>query len=157
MEKICVDRDFRDLLQAFNEEKVRYLVVSGYAVAKYAEPRYTKDLDVWVGTDKDNSERVFSALRKFGAPLTGLSAKDFSQKGFFYTMGMAPLRIGVLFDIEGVDFDECYDRRVGSELGDLAVYFISIEDLIRNKEAAGRHQDLADAEKLRVAQARVKE
>jgi hypothetical protein len=142
-------------LKAFSEEKVEYLVVGGYAVAKYTEPRYTKDLDIWVRPDQGNAILVFSALGKFGAPLTGLSPKDFSQKGFFYTIGMAPLRIDILFDIKGVDFDDCFARRVESDIGGVLVNFISAEDLVINKEAVGRHQDLADAEKLRLAMERV--
>jgi hypothetical protein len=152
-----VDRDFRELLEAFNAEKVSYLVVGGYAVTKYTEPRFTKDLDVWVSPDDENAQRVFSALTKFGAPLSGLSPKDFSVKGFFYTIGMAPLRIDVLFEIAGVDFEDCYARRSETDIGDLVVNFISLEDLIINKETAGRHQDLADAEKLRTSQAREKQ
>jgi hypothetical protein len=151
-----VERDFRELLEAFNGEKVRYLVVGGYAVTKYTEPRYTKDLDVWVSPDEENAGSVFSALSRFGAPLRGLSPKDFSEKGFFYTIGMAPLRIDILFDLKGLDFEDCYRRRVESDLGGLAVKFISAEDLIITKEALARHQDLADAEKLRIARGRIR-
>ena len=70
---------------------------------------------------------------------------------------MAPLRIDVLFQIAGVDFEDCYARRIETDIGDLVVNFISLEDLIVNKETAGRHQDLADAEKLRISQAREKQ
>ncbi|HVF28222.1 MAG TPA: DUF6036 family nucleotidyltransferase [Pyrinomonadaceae bacterium] len=150
-----MNQDFRELLETFNSEKVRYLVVGGYAVIKHTEPRYTKDLDVWVSPDRENAERVYAALQKFGAPLTGLSPDDFSEKGFFYTMGIAPQRVGVLFDIKGLEFEPCWMNRVGADIGGLIVNFISAEDLIINKEAVGRYQDLADVEKLRVAQQRI--
>lgn len=149
-----MNQDFRDLLAAFNAEQVKFLVIGGYAVIKHTEPRYTKDLDLWVSTKGDNPERVYRALKQFGAPLTDLRPEDFSQKGFFYTMGMAPRRVDILFDLTELDFDECWERRVESDIGGLTICFISAPDLIINKEAVGRYQDLADAEKLRIAQAR---
>jgi Nucleotidyltransferase of unknown function (DUF6036) len=149
-----VNQDFREPLAVFNSEQVKYLVVGGYAVIKHTEPRYTKDLDVWSSPDRENAERVYAALRKFGAPLTGLSPGDFSAPGFFYTMGIAPQRVDVLFDIKGVEFETCWTHRVETDIDGLIVNFISAQDLIINKEAVGRYQDLADAEKLRIAQQR---
>ena len=61
--------DFRELLKIFEKRKIRYLIVGGYAVMKYSEPRFTKDLDVFIATDQDNAEGVYSALKEFGAPL----------------------------------------------------------------------------------------
>jgi len=147
-----VERDFKELLSILNEDGVRYLIVGGYAVIKHTEPRYTKDLDIWVSRNRRNAERLFQSLHRFGAPLKGLSPADFTKEGFFYTMGMAPLRLDILLDLKNLDFDKCWSRRVESDLGGVAACFISAGDLIINKEAVGRHQDLADAEKLRVAQ-----
>lgn len=146
-----MNQDFRELLEVFNSEKVRYLVVGGYAMIKYTEPRYTKDLDIWVSPDAENADRVYTSLRRFGAPLTGLSPVDFSAKGFFYTMGIAPSRIDILFDLTGLDFAECWDRRIDTDLGGTAAHIISAEDLIKNKKASGRFQDLADVEKLEIS------
>lgn len=144
-----MNQDFKELLQVFNEEGVRYLIIGGYAVIKHTEPRYTKDLDFWVAPDAENSERVYSALVKFGAPITELTPHDFTQPGFFFTMGLAPSRIDLLFDLGEFDFEECWDRRSEGLLGDIIVSFLSRDDLIINKESVGRLQDLADAEKLR--------
>lgn len=149
-----MNQDFKEMLSTFNDEQVRYLVVGGYAVIMHTEPRYTKDLDIWVSPDRENAERVFRALQSFGAPLTGLSVQDFTEKGCFYTMGLAPSRVDILFDLKGVEFDECYKRRIESDLGGVVVNIIGAKDLIVNKEAVGRYQDLADAEKLRIAQER---
>lgn len=149
-----MNQDFKDLLAVFNAESVKFLVIGGYAVIKHTEPRYTKDLDLWVSVKDDNPGRVYSALKQFGAPLTNLSPEDFSRKGYFYTMGMAPRRVDILFDVTDLDFDECWERRVESDIGGVAIYFISASDLIINKEAVGRYQDLADVEKLRIAQER---
>lgn len=147
-----MERDFKELLSILNEDGVRYLIVGGYAVIKHTEPRYTKDLDIWVSRDRANAERLFKSLQRFGAPLKGMSAGDFTKEGFFYTMGMAPIRLDILLDLKNLDFDECWKRRIESDLGGVTACFISAADLIINKEAVGRHQDLADAEKLRLAQ-----
>jgi hypothetical protein len=76
-----VNRDFSDLFAAFNEAGVRYLLVGAHAVAFHAEPRYTKDLDVWVEATPDNAVRVIAALGAFGAPLADVTESDFSQPG----------------------------------------------------------------------------
>lgn len=147
-----MNQDFVELLQIFSDAQVRYLIIGGYAVIKHSEPRYTKDLDVWVSPDAENAEKVYTALVEFGAPLSELSPSDFTQKGYFFTMGLAPSRIDVLFDLSKLDFEECWQRRVNARIGETEVYFISREDLIINKEAVGRLQDLADAEKLRAVE-----
>ena len=84
-----VNSDFNDLLSIFNDNHVDCLIVGGYAVIQHGEPRYTKDLDVWIATDEKNSVAVYEALQQFGAPLRNLTAKDFSQEGYFYQMGAA--------------------------------------------------------------------
>ena len=141
--------DFRDLLQVFNEKGVKYLVIGGYAVIKHAEPRFTKDLDVWVSPDEENALRVYESLAEYGAPLLDLQPRDFSVEGFFYTIGVAPNRIDILFELKGVDSESAWMRRVAGQLGDIPVLFIGRDDLIQNKETVGRLQDLADVEKLR--------
>jgi len=146
-----VNQDFRDLLQALNRQRARFLIVGGYAVIKHTEPRYTKDLDIWIETGVENAERVVEALLEFGAPLGDLTPIDFTAKGFYFTMGIAPNRIDIWFDLSGVDFERCWRRRVPGQIGDVDVNFISRDDLIINKESVRRMQDLADAEKLRAA------
>ena len=151
-----MNQDFKDLLRVFNDEKVRCLVVGGYALIKYSEPRYTKDLDLWVSPDEENAARVFRALVKYGAPLSSMSREDFMREGFFFTMGIAPNRIDILFDLKGLSFESAWQRRVCSIVDDIEVCFLSRVDLIINKEAVGRKQDLADVEKLRIAEIREK-
>lgn len=149
-----MNQDFRDLLLVFNEENVKYLIVGGYAMIKYTEPRYTKDLDVWVSPDAENAEKVFNALVKYGAPVSSMSSKDFMRPGFFFTMGIAPNRIDILFDLTGLTFETAWKRRVPAMIGEIETNFLSRIDLIINKEAVGRKQDLADVEKLRIADVR---
>lgn len=79
-----MNSDFKDLLRVFNEFEVKYLVVGGYAVIQYSEPRYTKDLDIWVAATPQNAEKIYGALKFFGAPLFDLTAEDFSEEGFFF-------------------------------------------------------------------------
>ena len=141
--------DFFELLSLFRSYKVRYLVVGGYAVMKYTEPRYTKDLELWIATDKANAEAVFAALRAFGAPLADLTADDFAAPGYFYQMGKPPFRLDIMMSIPGMEFGPAWDRRVEVQLQGLVVPFISKSDLMASKEASGRPQDLIDLENLR--------
>ena len=141
--------DFRELLSILEKHKVRYLVVGGYAVMKYTEPRFTKDLDLWVSTDKENSKAVYEALKEFGAPLKDLSPADFTQEGYFYQMGNPPFRLDVMMSIPGVTFETAWSNREKVHLEGLVVPFISKGDLINAKEASGRDQDLIDARELR--------
>ena len=143
-----VNSDFSDLLRIFNNNNVRYLVIGGYAVVQYAEPRYTKDLDIWISTDTANAKSVYRSLKEFGAPLTELSEADFSEEGYFYQMGVPPVRVDILMGIPGVAFEAAWEKRVEVNFDELLVSFISREDLIRAKRASGRPQDLTDADAL---------
>ena len=143
-----VNSDFSDLLRIFNDHNVRYMVIGGYAVVQYAEPRFTKDLDVLISTETANAQAVYDALREFGAPLKGLTPKDFSEEGFFFQMGAPPIRVDILMGIPGIHFDDCWKRRVEVDFERLKVIFISKDDLIASKRAAGRPQDLIDADLL---------
>jgi len=143
-----VNSDFSDLLRIFNDHNVRYMVIGGYAIVQYAEPRFTKDLDMLISTDIKNAEAVYTALLEFGAPLAGLTAKDFAEEGFFFQMGVPPVRVDILMGIPGIQFEECWNRRMEVDFDGLKVIFISKQDLIASKRAAGRPQDLIDADLL---------
>jgi hypothetical protein len=146
-----VAKDLKDLLLAFNDQSVKYLVVGGYAFGVHAEPRATKDLDLFIRPDKENSEAVFRALAQYGAPLSGLSPADFID-GTIFQIGQPPTRIDILQQIDGVSFDEAWDNRIEGFLdGEIRTMVISKNDLIRNKLASGREQDLLDVKKLRAA------
>lgn len=140
--------DFRDLLSSFNARGVEYLVVGAHALAAHGHVRATKDLDVWVRPTPENAARVLEALRAFGAPLADLSVDDMARPGTVFQIGVAPVRIDVLTAIDGVEFEECWLRRVSSRYADEVVHVLSREDLLRNKRASGRLQDLADVERL---------
>ena len=120
-----VNSDFTDLLKLFSDNNVRYLIIGGYAVIQYAEPRYTKDLDLWISTDTANAASVYAALRAFGAPLAGLTEDDFSEEGYFYQMGVPPVRVDILMGIPGLEFDQAWNKRVEIDFDGLMVSFIS--------------------------------
>jgi hypothetical protein len=143
-----VNSDFSELLSVFNAYQVRYLVIGGYAVIRYTEPRSTKDLDLLIQADATNGRSVFAALAAFGAPLADLTPDDFAEEGYVYQMGVAPLRVDILMSVPGVNFDDAWERREEVEMAGLTIPFISREDLIASKRAAGRPQDLVDVQSL---------
>lgn len=149
-------RDFKELLSALNAHKVKYLVVGGQAVIVHAQPRATKDLDILIQPAPKNGEAVFRALVEFGAPLGKLTAADFVEKGSFFTMGVPPVAIDILPEIAGITFERAWKSRtievVDPDTG-LTALFISRDDLITAKLAAGRPQDLADVDAIRKASA----
>jgi len=143
-----VNSDFTELLKLFSDNNVRYLIIGGYAFIQYAEPRYTKDLDLWISTDTKNAKSVYAALKAFGAPLADITEDEFSEEGYFYQMGVPPMRVDIMMGIPGLDFETVWKNRVEIEFDDLLVTFISKEDLIVAKRASGRPQDLIDADTL---------
>jgi hypothetical protein len=144
-------KDLKDLLRAFNDHSVRYLVVGGYAFGVYAEPRATKDLDILIRSDEETSAAVFRALTQYGAPLDGLSHRDFMD-GSTFQVGQPPARVDILQHIDGLTFDEAWKNRIEGLIdGEVHVNVISKNDLIRNKLATGREQDALDAKKLRAS------
>lgn len=145
---MAINPDFNDLLHAFNAAEVRYLVVGAYAVTFHAQPRFTKDLDLWIEASPENAARVHAALMSFGAPVADLSREDFANPEMVYQIGVAPNRIDILMGVSGIAFHEAWPNRVASVYGDCPIHLISREDLIRNKRASGRPQDLMDLRAL---------
>lgn len=144
-----MNSDFVELLQLLEKYKAEYMIVGGYAVIEYCEPRYTKDIDIWTKASPSNASRVFKALEEFGAPISTLTEKDFSKEGFFFAMGRAPSRIDILMSIPGVNFDNAWENKSSITLCGQKFNLISIDDLITNKLSSGRPQDLIDADNLK--------
>lgn len=140
--------DFVDLLRAFSEAEVRFLVVGAYALAHHGRPRATGDLDVWVDATAGNAPRVMRALGSFGAPLDQVVEDDFAHPGVVFQMGVPPGRIDILTELTGLTFDEAWATRERGIFGDLAVDFIGRDAFVRNKRATGRAKDLGDVESL---------
>ena len=140
--------DFVDLLRAFVDHDVRFLIVGAYALGVHGRPRATGDLDVWVDATPDNAHRVMQALTQFGAPGEQLTAADFSRPGIVFQMGLPPVRIDVLTEVSGVTFDEAWPGRTRARFGPIDVDVIGREAFVRNKRATGRARDLGDLEAL---------
>jgi hypothetical protein len=139
-----LDPDFNEFIASCVAHDVRFLIVGGYAVAAHGHPRFTKDLDVWVWLDTQNANRLVSALEDFGFGSLGLTPADFLEEGTVIQLGYPPKRIDILTQVDGVHFDACWERRVEVGVGGQRVPFISADDLVANKKASGRLQDLAD-------------
>ena len=140
--------DFKELLLAFNAHNVEYLIVGAHALAAHGHVRATKDLDVWVRPDEANAEKVLQALSDFGAPLSDLTADDLSRKETIFQIGLPPLRIDVITDVDGVEFEEAWPDRLEASFGGVPAFVISRHHLITNKKTAARLQDLADVQQL---------
>ena len=145
-------KDFADLLSELNAHHVEYLVVGGYAVGAYSEPRATKDLDILIRGDEKNSEALFQALVAFGAPLAGHTADDFNNKPTsIFQMGQPPIRVDILQSIPAVTFDEAWEQRAEAKIAGVVAPLISAEHLIQNKLASGTLRDLADVQAVQDA------
>lgn len=148
MEELSLPEDFRDFLQFLNEAKVEYLVVGGWAVTIHGVPRYTKDLDVWIGMTAENAKRIVAALHRFGFTHGEAGESLFVEPGNIVRMGFPPMRIEIMNQIDGVMFEDCFERRTMRQASGLDLPVISLDDLLANKRASGRPQDLADVDKL---------
>lgn len=144
--------DFRDALLCFNAERVEYLLVGAYALAAHGLPRATGDIDLWVRASPENATHVVRALIAFGAPADQFSVADFGLNDQILQLGVPPGRVDVITSIDGVTFDDAWPNRVTVEVDGLTVPVIGRADLLRNKRAAGRPQDLADVSRLEAQQ-----
>lgn len=145
-----ISQDYEDLFSAFNTYKIKYLVVGAHAVAFYATPRFTKDIDVWVPGALNDPERVLQALKAFGAPLTGVTTRDFRDPTMILQIGVAPVRIDILTGLPGVSAVAAWRHRKRSRYGKTPIHVLGLEELIKAKKAAGRPQDQIDLSKLTI-------
>ena len=140
--------DFKEFLRLLNEAGVEYLLIGGYAVGYHGYPRTTADMDIWVANTSQNAAKVVSVFHQFGMKDPALTVNLFQQPNKVVRMGVAPMRIEVLTEIDGVTFAECYAARESVVIDDQPVNLISLPHLRKNKQASGRHKDLDDLEHL---------
>lgn len=143
-----IEKDYEELLKLFNKNKVRYCIVGAFAVALYAKPRYTKDLDILVEPDILNARRIIKSLNEFGFKNIGLSEKDFAKERKIIQLGYEPVRVDIITSLEGCSFKEVWRNRRVSRYGKQKIFFIGINQLIKNKKALQRKQDKVDLEIL---------
>ena len=143
-----ISSDYKDLFKTLNKHKVKYLLIGAYAVAFYTEPRYTKDLDIWVRNDLPNAKRLYKALIDFGAPLKGVAVEDFTDKKMIYQIGVAPIRIDILMGAAGIKFENAWKNRKRTRYGGVPINILGIKELIYSKKKIKREQDVLDVKKL---------
>jgi|SRR5579862_7689519 len=145
---IPIPRDFKEFLLSLNSHGVRYLLIGGYAVNYHGYVRGTADMDVWIQIDPTNAQRIEQALRQFGFGVPELSSEMFLKPHTIVRMGVAPMRLEIVNTISGVEFDDCFERRVDSVIEGVPVPVIGLDDLKQHKRASGRDKDLVDLNRL---------
>jgi len=143
-----VEKDFEELFRLFNKHRVRFCIIGSYAVAFYAKPRYTKDIDILIESSAKNSIKVVRALQAFGFESLPLTERDFRKKKKIIQLGYEPLRIDLLTSVEGLSFYRIWKNKRRGAYGEEKIYFIGLEDLISLKMRSPRLQDKADLELL---------
>ena len=148
MTTIQLPTEFKEFIQLLDSHGVEYLIIGGYAIGFFGYPRATGDLDVWVAIHPNNQTKLLQAIKEFGLHIKLNKNEQLLHKGEFLRIGNPPLRIELLSEISGVNFESCYKRKIISEIDGIKLHIISKEDLKKNKRAAGRHKDLNDLENL---------
>jgi len=146
---MTLEKDFEDFVAELNKNGVEYLVVGGYALAFHGKPRHTGDLDIWIAISESNAERMCKAISNFGMASLGLKKEDFLEPGLITQIGYPPLRIDILNEIDGVAFGEAYKNKQVIDVDDITINYIGLDDLIKNKTASGRSQDITDLKTLK--------
>ena len=139
--------EFREFLKFLNSNKVKYLLIGGWAVGIHSNPRLTLDIDFLIGVEEENIERVIAALGDFG--IKGVNKNFFKIEDNSFKIGRPPLRIDILNKALGIEFEKCYQRKKIVKLDGVSVKLISKPDLIKSKLAAKRPKDLADVAELK--------
>ncbi len=148
MATIRLPPDWKDFLRLLDFNQVQYLLIGGYAVGYHGYPRVTADMDIWIATSAENALRIVSAIREFGFDDPEIIPELFTEQKKIIRMGVPPIRIKVISEVDGVEFGECYMNRVLGEIDGVQLNIIDLENLKKNKKASGRLKDLADLEHL---------
>lgn len=142
-----ITKDFKEFFELLTRNEVRYMVIGGYAYSIHAEPRYTKDLDIFYEPENKNAKHLLKTLEEFGFDSLELSVGDLTKTGRIIQLGYPPFRIGLLNQIEGISFAECWPNKITVVYDSVPIHIIGKQDLIKNKKAAGRDQDLVDVKR----------
>jgi len=141
-------KDFEDFIKLLNKHQVEYMIVGGYALAFHGKPRYTGDIDIWIGISDTNATKLLSVIGDFGLASLGLEKEDFLKEGYITQIGRPPLRIDIMNSIDGVTFSEAFSRKEIVEINGIEMFYIGLSDFIKNKQASGRKKDLTDINEL---------
>jgi hypothetical protein len=143
-----LEKDYEEFLRLLNTHNVKYCIIGAYAVAFYAKPRFTKDIDILIEPSTENAKRILTVFNEFGFGELSISVDDLTSEGNILQLGYEPLRIDLLTKLEGFDFQDIWTNRVTGDYGSEKVFFIGLDDLIQNKKKSGRPTDLLDIELL---------
>ena len=144
-----LNNDYKEILQLLLDERADFLLVGAYALAAHGYPRSTGDIDILVRPSQENAEKVYRVILNFGAPIHDLTQDDLTKEGIIFQIGVAPRRIDFLTRISGVNYHEAEKDKVCIDVDGMPLPFISLETLIKNKEASARPKDLEDVKKLK--------
>ena len=141
-------KDFEDFIKLLNKHQVEYMIVGGYALAFHGKPRYTGDIDIWIGIYNTNATKLLRVISDFGLASLGLEKEDFLKEGYITQIGRPPLRIDIMNSIDGVTFNEAFVRKEVVEIDGIKMLYIGLSDFIKNKQASGRKKDLSDISEI---------
>ncbi|MCH8540885.1 MAG: nucleotidyltransferase [Opitutales bacterium] len=144
-----LNKHFQEFIELLEKNKVRYLVVGGYAVGLHGFPRYTGDIDFFIGISEENAKLILKTFQDFGFGDLGVTEADFLEEEMVVEIGREPLKIQILTGIDGVTFEECWEDRKEVRMSGMEVPFIGIESLLKNKAASPRAKDRIDLEELK--------
>ena len=139
--------DYKDMLQLFNKYQVKYLVIGAYAMGNYGYSRHTLDIDLWIEKSIENAKRIQKAFNDFPIPYE-ITVDELNTDNLVLQIGIEPMRIDILTDIDGVDFSEAWSNKTNNSLFGEEINFISMNDLIKNKTATNRTKDKYDVLEL---------
>ena len=142
--ELRMNSDFVEMLRALLDGGVEFLIIGAQALGVHGYVRATKDLDIWIRCSDENARRTWRALAAFGAPMTSLTIEDLTTPGTIYQIGVEPVRIDILTDVGGLDFEEAWRERIMVEQAGLLLPYLGRDHLISSNRVAGRPQDLID-------------
>ncbi len=145
---MVLDENFKEFIKLLNANDVKYLVVGGFAVAYHGYPRYTKDIDFWIWANPDNADKLLKTVHDFGFGALGLQKEDLIDENNVIQLGYEPNRIDLIMGLDNLDFETCFAQRQDAEFERLPIYFLNLDDLIKNKLSTGRLKDKVDAQTL---------
>ena len=143
-----IHKDFEEFLKYLTDEKVDFVIIGGYAVAFHGYVRATNDMDLFFKNSDKNILKIRNALNKFGISTSESDADEFKKSDTILRIGNPPVRIELSNSISGIEFDEVWANKIEDRYGDVTVYYISLDDLLKNKKTSGRPKDLADYDEL---------
>jgi len=139
-----VPQDFKEFIELLNKHGVEYLIVGGYALGYHSRPKFTQDIDFWVGRDESNAQKVMNVLDDFGFGQLDIRVEDLTSENKIIQLGNAPLRIDIIMSVTGLEFQSAFKNRVHAQYMGVTANFISLPDLITNKKSTGRQKDVED-------------